>query len=80
MIAGQRDFPQVLAYRLHISQILFRDRRKAYDRVHRRADIMRHGGKEIGFRSVRHRRFSGCSLELFVERKHDGHVKNEQDQ
>ena len=80
MIASQRNLPQVLPYRRRISEILFRDRRKADDRVHRRADIVRHGGKEIGFCLVCRLRFPGRRLELFVEHEHDRQVKNEQGQ
>ena len=80
MIAGQRDLPQVFSHRFHIAEILFRNRREADDCVHRRANIVRHRREEIGFRSVRRRRFTGSSLELLVIRKHDGEVKHKQDQ
>ena len=80
MIAGQRDLPQIFSYRFRISEILFRDRREADDRVHRRADIVGHCRKKIGFRFVGRRRFPGRRLELLVEINDHGQIKNEQDQ
>ena len=80
MIAGHRDLPQVFPDGSRIAEVLFCERRKADDRVHRRADIMRHGRKKIGFCLVCHRRFFRCRLELLIKVKHDSQIKYEQDQ
>ena len=48
MIAGQTDFPKALTRRLHIPKILLGNGCKAYDGIHGRADVVRHGGEKIG--------------------------------
>ena len=80
VFAGQRDFPQVFANRFRIAGILFSNCREPDDRVHRRADIMGHGGEEIGFCLVRRSRFFRRSLEFLVKAQDDRQVKYEQDQ
>ena len=80
MIAGKADFSKVICNRFRVSQILLRNGRQAHNGVHRRADIMRHGGEKIGFCPVRRGRFSGRRLELLIEIKHDRQVKHEEEQ
>ena len=80
VIAGHRDLPQILPDRFRIAEILFRDRRQADDRVHRRADIVGHRRQEIRLRPVCRRCFHSRRLEFLVVIEHDRHVEQEQDQ
>ena len=80
MIAGHRDLPQVLFDRFRISQILFRDRCKTDNRIHRRTDIMRHRREKVGLCLICRCRFFSCRLQSSVEIKHDCQVKNKEDQ
>ena len=70
MIAGEADFPEIIGHRFRVPQILLRNGRQAHNGVHRRADIMGHGRKEIGFRFVCGLRFLRKLSVFLVEKQH----------
>ena len=80
MIAGQSDFPKTLTRRLNIPEILLGNRRKAYDGIHGRADVVRHGGEKIGLCFACGFRLTCCGLKSPVQIKHVMQVKQEKDQ
>ena len=49
MAAGRVDFCKAILYFIRGIQVGLSNDRHSYDSVHRRADIMGHGGKKVGF-------------------------------
>ena len=71
MVAGEGDFPQILADKFLIIDILFRDGRQPDDRIHRGTDIVGHRGEEVRLRLIRRLRFFRGRLEPLVEMEQD---------
>ena len=80
MIAGKADLSEALPGGLHIPQVLPGDGRQANDGVHRRANVVGHGGKEVRLGLVGGFRLPDRDLEAAVEVEHVEHVEQEQDQ
>ena len=80
MIAGKIDLSKIFPCRLHIPEIFLCDRRKSYNGIHWRADVMGHGREEIGLCLICRLRFSGCDLKTPVKVKYIEQIAEEQDQ
>ena len=79
MIAGQRDFAEVIFYRVLISDVPFRKRGQADDSVHRGSDIMGHSGKEISLGLVGRFRLPGHLLQPLIGIIHINDIQDKQD-
>ena len=73
---------QTICHPFPVVQMGHRQSRHAHDSVHRRADVVAHGGQEIAFRPVCFFRSCQCFFQRFLclalRRQHIGHIRPHQ--
>ncbi len=64
MLSGQGDLSETVLNLFLVIDMRYRDRRHAYDGIHRRPDIMAHIGQEGAFCLRRHQRLPPCLIQI----------------
>ena len=78
VVAGQIDLFQIITNGRAVLRVLPRNGGQANDGVHRRANVMRHGGQEIRLCMVGAVRGLGRGLQLTVEIHHNDEIEHQQ--